>query len=174
MSDESSPGDATAVTTGSDDSIDLTRRAVLSATAGAGALVLGSVPAAASGKGGQAVVHEDDYRANEPFVISAVPDCDRPANPDGSCWDSPPFTFQCNGEGGRYPPGKGGRIPFPYWHFNYPSDDDEQAPRKLYTRDNEVRTGVTYRWPGNEKRCPGENGDETLVQTGFTAGRGPD
>lgn len=154
-----------------DGSVTLPRRRILQGTVVAGAFVVGMGSASASGQGGQAVVHETDYRPDASFVITEVADCKEGySNPDGSCWDDPLY-FQCDGKGGRVPPGKGGTIPFPYWHFNYLDEVDENGeptrePRKLYTRDNEVKTGVTYRWPGQEKQC-GE-----YIQTGFAAGNG--
>lgn len=119
---------------------------------------------------------ERDFKKDESFVIRTVDDCDDPANPDGSCEDQR-LPFQCNGEGGRTPDGKGGKggvLAFPYWYFNYVTEleqEDDPAPRKIYTRDNSIRPGSTYRWPGNEKYCP-DNRDspgvpENLVQTGF-------
>lgn len=173
MSDDSTPARPRSPRT-TDDTIDRSRRAILRATVGAGALLLGSGVASADGQGGQAVVCDEDFRPDGSFVITEVSGCPPEArNPDGSCW-APPLYFQCNGNGGRVPPGKDGKIPFPYWHFNYVDDPDDADPRKLYSRDNEVRTGVTYRWPGNEKRCPGTNDCASLVQTGFTAGGGAD
>lgn len=147
----------------------LSRRNVLHGTAVAGALVLGTGTGAANGQGGQAVVYESDFEPDRQFVITEVDDCrEGQRNPDGSCWDDPLF-FQCDGKGGPSEPGKGGTIPFPYWHFQYVDEDGnlEEEKRQLYTRDNEVRTGVTYRWPGQAKRCPND-----LVQTGFTSVRG--
>jgi hypothetical protein len=151
----------------------LSRRTVLNSVAVSGALLGGMGVASGKGQGGQGVVHEDDFRPDGSFVITEVSDCPEEAtNPDGSCW-APTLYFQCNGEGGRAPPGKGGTLPFPYWTFQYYNDDGtlEDTKRKLYTRDNKVRTGVTYHWPGQAKECPQESGD-VLVQTGFSAGGG--
>jgi hypothetical protein len=147
------------------------RRKVLSSVAASGALLGGMGAVRARGQGGQAVVLDEDYDPDREFVISEVSDCPEEAtNPDGSCWE-PTLFYQCEGKGGRAPPGKGGTLPFPYWTFQYYTDDGslEETERKLYTRDNEVRTGVTYRWPGSAKECPQPNGD-LLIQTGFTAG----
>lgn len=164
-----------------DDGIDHPRRRILRGAVGAGALLLGTGTASASGRGGQAVVCREDFEPDRPFVVTEVSDCPEGArNPDGSCWE-PPLLFQCNGKGGRVPPGKGGRMPFPYWHFQYVNENGtlEERKRKLYTRDNEVRTGVTYRWPGRAKKCGNpdhwpEAGQECsgLIQTGFVAGEG--
>jgi hypothetical protein len=104
------------------------------------------------------VVHGDDFDADGSFVITEVTDCAQGrSNPDGSCWDDP-LLFQCNGEGRE--------IPFPYWYIQYYDEDGtlEDEKRQLYTRDNEVETGITYRWPGTAKECP-----DGLVQTGFAA-----
>lgn len=143
----------------------ISRREVLSSTAATGALLLGMDTAAAHGQGGQAVVYEGDFEEDQSFVIVEVEGCEK-KNPDGSCWDVP-LVFQCHGQGGPSKPGKDGGIPFPFWHFYYVDDDGNQVGdlKKLYTRDNEVKTAVTYHWPGNEKECP--NG---LIQTGFVAG----
>jgi hypothetical protein len=154
-------------------SLTLSRRKVLNSVAVSGALLGGMGVASASGQGGQAVVSEEDFKPDRSFVITEVSDCPEEAtNPDGSCW-APTLYYQCKGEGGRAPPGKGGTLPFPYWTFQYYNDDGtlEDTERKLYTRDNEVRTGVTYHWPGRAKECPQESG-EVLVQTGFSAGNG--
>jgi hypothetical protein len=161
------------------DSFGLSRRSILRGAAATGALLAGAGSASANGQGGQAVVHPDDHHPDEPFEITKVDSCPEPAsNPDGSCW-APPLYFQCDGNGGPSGPGKDGSLPFPYWHFEYVNDElNSGAPYKLYTRDNKVRTDVTYRWRGGEKRCEGE-GDrwpeadrlpEYLVQTGFSAG----
>jgi hypothetical protein len=139
--------------------------------AASGALLAGAGVAGARGQGGQAVVREEDFEPDREFVISEVSDCPEEAtNPDGSCW-APTLFYQCKGKGGRAPPGKGGTLPFPYWTFQYYNDDGslEETERKLYTRDNEVRTGVTYRWPGGSKECPQPDG-QVLIQTGFSAG----
>lgn len=118
---------------------DLSRRRLLrGAAAGAGVLVAGTGVAAADGQGGQAVVPTPDFKP-EPFVIQQrVDDIVR---------------FQCNGQGKR--------ILLVGWEFVYQGEDQI---RTLYTRDNEVKTGVTYEFPGRPKEC-GE-----LVQTGFVAG----
>jgi hypothetical protein len=153
--------------------VGFSRRSVLRGVATSGALLAGAGAVSAKGQGGQAVVLAEDYDPERAFVISEVADCPADAtNPDGSCWD-PTLFYQCKGKGGRAPPGKGGTLPFPYWTFQYYEDDGslEETERKLYTRDNEVRTGVTYRWPGSSKECPQPNGD-LLIQTGFTAGNG--
>lgn len=147
------------------------RRKVLRGVAASGALLAGAGVAGARGQGGQAVVREEDFEPDREFVISEVSDCPEEAtNPDGSCW-APTLFYQCKGKGGRAPPGKGGTLPFPYWTFQYYNDDGslEETERKLYTRDNEVRTGVTYRWPGGSKECPQPDG-QVLIQTGFSAG----
>lgn len=157
------------------DSLNLSRRKLLHGSAAVGALLVGAGSASANGKGGQAVVFEEDYKADGSFVIREVEGCTEPANPDGSCQDEP-LPFQCNGEGGPFPPGKGGTIVFPYWNFNYVDDPDDMDPRRIYTRDNSIRTGVRYRWTGKAKKCP-DNRDspgvpEDLVQTGFAGDNG--
>jgi hypothetical protein len=154
-----------------DGSVRLSRRRILSGAAASGAMLAGMGGVSARGQGGQCVVSEEDYEPDRSFVITEVSDCpDEASNPDGSCW-APTLFYQCEGEGGRFPPGKGGTLPFPYWTFQYYRADGslEDTERKLYTRDNRVRTGVTYRWPGDAKECPQDSG-EVLVQTGFSAG----
>lgn len=165
-------------TTGGDDGAspraEWSRRTVLRSVAVSGALLGTAGAVSASGQGGQAVVRAEDYEPDRSFVVTTVGDCPEEAtNPDGSCW-APALYYQCDGKGGPAPPGKGGTIPFPYWYFQYDDDDDgtlEETKRKLYTRDNEVLTDVTYRWPGSAKECPQPSG-EVLIQTGFTAGNG--
>jgi hypothetical protein len=133
--DSSQPGEAT----GTDSPIGLSRRGLLrGAAVGAGTLVAGTGGAAADGQGGQAVVPTGDFKP-EPFVIRRrIDDIVR---------------FQCNGQGKR--------ILLVGWEFVYEGEDQV---RTLYTRDNQVKTGVTYEFPGAPKEC-GE-----LVQTGYVAG----
>ncbi|MFB6186836.1 MAG: hypothetical protein ABEI86_08225, partial [Halobacteriaceae archaeon] len=101
----------------------------------------------------QAVVQKNDYRENQSFEII-----------NGPHWDEI-LRFQCNGEGRK--------IPFPYWNFEYINED---VLRRLYTRDNQINTTVTYHWPGNEKLCEESyiivsNGDVIekgdAIQSGF-------
>jgi hypothetical protein len=173
MSDSHVPRNSTDEAERTTTSAGISRRRVLGVAATSSALLAGMGSVSARGQGGQGVVREEDYRPDRSFVITEVDDCPEEAsNPDGSCW-APTLFYQCDGKGGRAPPGKGGTLPFPYWTFQYYDEDGnlEETERKLYTRDNEVRTGVTYRWPGQAKECPQDSG-EVLIQTGFSAGNG--
>jgi hypothetical protein len=150
------------------ESITIPRRHLLKGTATVGALLVGAGSASANGKGGQGIVRKDQYFPNESFTILEVPDdeCDSPT-PDGSCRDNP-LVFQCRGKGGPFPPGKGGGIPFPWWYFKYESGPLEGERLKLYTRDNSIKTGITYRWSRKSKNCPETPG---YYQIGFVADR---
>ncbi|MFC7204098.1 hypothetical protein ACFQJC_11280 [Haloferax namakaokahaiae] len=138
------------------------RRRFMQAAAGSGALLLGAGTVSANGKGGQAIIHEDEYYPDESFVILEAQECDSPT-PYGSCRDDPLF-FQCYGQGGRFPPGKGGTLPFPWWNIKYVSGPLEGELLRLYTRDNSIEAGLTYRWTRKEKDCP-ETPD--VFQVGF-------
>lgn len=150
----------------------LARRSVLQATVGAvgaGGLLLGAGSATANGKGGQGIVREDLFLSDETFEILEVPEteCDD-ISPDGSCLDPEKrLPFRCNGKGGRFPPGKGGALPFPWWHFRYLTGVKAGERFRLYTRDNSIETGITYRWSRKRKDCP-ETPD--YFQVGFVAG----
>jgi hypothetical protein len=147
---------------------EISRRRVLQGAAATGALVVATGPASANGKGGQAIVREDQYYPDESFVIREVPD-DKCTNrtPDGSCRDDS-LVFQCRGQGGPFPAGKGGGIPFPYWDFEYESGPQAGERLKLYTRDNSIEAGLTYRWSRKEKDCPETEG---YFQVGFVVDR---
>lgn len=160
MSDASPPSDDFERDGPEDASNGLARRSVLHATVGAvgaGGLLLGMGSAGANGKGGQAVVLQEDFDDDQRFVISEVADdeCSGSLIGDGSCFDGSLF-FQCHGEGRR--------IPFPYWHFQYVGEGET---RRLYTRDNSIETGITYRWSRKAKDCPETS---NYFQVGFTAG----
>jgi hypothetical protein len=156
-------------TESADDSTHVSRRRLLQTTAASGALLLSAGSATANGRGGQCIVREDIYYPEETFVIREVPDseCDN-STPDGSCRDSP-LVFQCRGKGGPFPPGKGGGIPFPFWYFEYEGGPRAGDQLKLYTRDNSIKTDITYRWSRKEKDCP-ETPD--YFQVGFVADGG--
>lgn len=124
---------------------DPSRRTILRGAAATGALLLGAGTATGNGRGGQAVVETADFEPDEPFTIVDGP-FEKPDDRIG---------FQCNGQGRE--------ISFPYWEFTYEGDSSSET-RKLYTRDNQIATDVTYRWTGQTKDC-GE-----YVQTGFSAG----
>ncbi len=145
-------------------STSLSRRRVLQGAAATGALFVATGPASANGKGGQAIVREDQYYPDESFVIREVPEgeCTN-RTPDGSCRDDS-LVFQCRGQGGPSSPGKGGGIPFPWWHFEYEGGPREGERLKLYTRDNSIEAGLTYRWSRKETDCPETPG---YYQVGF-------
>ncbi|WP_424006910.1 hypothetical protein [Haloferax denitrificans] len=147
-----SPDESTADRAKSDSRGGVTRRRVLQASAGTGALLLASGTAAANGKGGQAIVREDEYYPDETFVILEVESCDNQTQ-YGSCRDDS-LPFRCEGQGGRFPPGKGGALPFPWWNFKYESGPLEGELLRIYTRDNSIDTDSTYRWTRKEKDCP--------------------
>ncbi|WP_396611885.1 hypothetical protein ACH9L7_00945 [Haloferax sp. S1W] len=115
------------------------RRTLLRSGAATGALLLGAGTVSANGQGGAAIVRKEDYKT-KPFVITEVTD---------------PFERE------KVPCGGGDLVSLVGWHFSY---EDEDEVRTLYTRDNKVKTGVTYTWPGNDKSC----GD--FIQTGYSAG----
>lgn len=152
-----------------DDSVHLSRRRLLRTAGAGGVLLLAAGSATANGNGGQCIVHEDLYYPDETFVIRAVPDseCDNPT-PDGSCRDDS-LLFQCRGQGGPFPPGKDGGIPFPFWNFEYEGGPRAEERLKLYTRDNSIETDITYRWSRKEKDCPETPG---YFQVGFVADNG--
>lgn len=130
----------------------VSRRRFLQASAGTGALLVSAGTASANGKGGQAIVREDIYYPDESFVILEVESCEKPTG-YGSCFEDP-LLFRCNGQGGRFPPGKDGALPFPWWNFKYTSGPREGELFRLYTRDNSIEAGLTYRWTRKEKDCP--------------------
>ena len=142
----------------------VSRRRFLQASAGAGALLVSAGTATANGKGGQAIVREDEFYPDESFVILEAETCDNPT-PYGSCFDDP-LLFRCNGQGGRFPPGKDGALPFPWWNFKYVSGPLEGELLRIYPRDNSIEAGLTYRWTRKEKDCP-ETPD--YFQVGFAA-----
>lgn len=123
-------------------SIELSRRKVLCGTVGAGALVLGMGTVSADGRGGQAIVATEDFRS-KPFVIERITGPDEPDRKG----------YQCR-EPGR-------EISLVGWKFGYEDDDTD---RTLYTRDNQIKTDVTYRWAGRNKDCDETDG---YVQIGY-------
>ncbi|WP_410765167.1 hypothetical protein [Haloferax sp. DFSO60] len=149
--------------TESSESTGVPRRRFMQAAAGSGALLLGAGTASANGKGGQAIIPEDEYYPDESFVILEAQECDN-QTPYGSCRDES-ILFQCNGLGGPFPPGKGGSIPFPWWNIKYVSGPLEGELLRLYTRDNSIVPGLTYHWTRKEKDCPETPG---VFQVGFT------
>jgi hypothetical protein len=138
------------------------RRRFMQAAAGSGALLLGAGTASANGKGGQAIIREDKFFPDEEFVIIEAQGCDNPTS-YGSCREGS-LPYQCEGLGGPFPPGKGGTIPFPWWTMKYTSGPEAGNEYKLYTRDNTIKTGLTYRWTRKGKTCSETDG---VVQVGF-------
>lgn len=135
------------------------RRRLLQGTAAMGALLVGTGSASANGTGGQAIIHKDHYHSDETFEIHEVPDEDCEIKAGGSCRDDS-LVFQCRG--------KGGGIPFPWWYLEYEGGPSAGEQVRLYTRDNSIRTGITYRWSRKSKDCPET---EDYFQVGFVADR---
>lgn len=110
----------------------------------------------APGRGGQAVVPEDDYRADYPFSIT------------GRTGDSEEeitgIFFQCAGQ-------KGEEIFLVGWKFEYDEDDGGI----FYSRSNNIDTEKDYAWKpidAGAKRCEDgislrdEEGNEVKVEDG--------
>lgn len=137
-------------------------RRALQASAGTGALFLITRAVVTNGKGGQAVIEEDEYYLEGSFVIPEAETYDNRTS-DGSCRDDS-LPFQCDGQGGRFPLGKGGTLPFPWWNFKYEGGPLERELLRTYTRDNGIDTGSTYRWTRKKEDCPETPG---YYQIGF-------
>lgn len=153
-----------------DDSNGLSRRSILSKTTAAGAALAvggaatGSVMADqedgrfndSPGHGGQSVLPEEDFRANQDFVITG--------RTGDSAAEISGIKFQCN-------KGNGNSIFLVGWFFEY-TDSDEQYV--LYTRSNNVEVGETFTWGGRAgKVCKNgvtsiEQGD-VVIQDGVQA-----
>lgn len=127
----------------------VSRRTILNGAVGTGALALGVGGVAANGKGGQAFVLAADFKDGEDVTFTIT---DGPSDEfEDVDEDQRRKTFDC----GRNGPG----LPFPYWRIKYDDENYDEVPDKelpkLYTRDNRIKTGISYRWT-NVKPC-GDN-----------------
>lgn len=152
---------------------DISRRGVLAKTTAAGTALIGGIGITGSvaadqetgrfndspGRGGQAVIPEDDFEKNKKFAITERTG-DSATEIDGA-------VFQCN-------TGNGESIFLVGWNFTYEGEDEE---RILYTRSNNIDTSVTYDWQNNgSKICEsglvttdGEQLPEDAAQSSYRA-----
>ena len=107
----------------------------------------------APGRGGEAVVPEEDFRGDEKFRITE--------RTGDSAFEIDFVEFQCEGEGES--------ILLVGWFFEY---EGESERRTLYTRSNNIDTDVVYEWkPEGEgaKLCEGAVEDTDFLQTPYRA-----
>ena len=151
------------------ESTDRSRRGLLRTTAIAGSALLvgGSAVGSAGadqetgrfndspGRGGAAVVHEDDFEGDQAFRIT-----ERTGDPAP---EIDAVEFQCSGEGEK--------ILLVGWNFEYVAEDDPET-RTLYTRSNNIDTDKEFQWRpvGNgAKLCEESVAGQNFVQTPYRA-----
>lgn len=155
--------------TANTESTEQSRRGLLRTTATVGTTLLvggsaiGSAGAAqetgrfndAPGRGGAAVVHEDDFEGDQAFRLTE--------RTGDTALEIDFVEFQCSGEGEE--------ILLVGWNFEYVEEDDPET-RTLYTRSNNLDTDKEYQWrpQGNgAKLCEDGVGDRDFVQTPYRA-----